>query len=205
MGPGWRARTNSAVEAEPERLARGAAGGDREAARALLTLLLPRIRNVARYLVRRDSETDDAVQEALIAVLRGLPTYRGEGTLVSWADRVTARAVFRHLRQTQRHPELTLVEPAAPPAAPCIADEYLLRRRAVAVLDALPSDQRHAVVLHHVLEMTVPEIARELNVSAETVRSRLRLARERLRARDLDVDDRPCGYGELLHGEGGHS
>ncbi|HOU94740.1 MAG TPA: sigma factor-like helix-turn-helix DNA-binding protein [Polyangiaceae bacterium] len=60
-------------------------------------------------------------------------------------------------------------------------DEYLRRRRLVRHLDALPLEQRHALVLHHVLELTVPEIARELATPEETVRSRLRLARLRLR------------------------
>jgi RNA polymerase sigma-70 factor (ECF subfamily) len=206
MGLAWRARMTPATEAEPERLARAAARGDQEAARALLTALLPRVRNLARYLVRRDSETDDAAQEALVAVLRGLPTYRGEGTIVSWADRVAARAVFRHLRQTRRHPELALVElPPAPASQTTLADEYLLRRRAVAILDALPTEQRHVVVLHHVLEMTVPEIARELEVPAETVRSRLRLARARLHDRGVEIDGDGDSGQDLPTDERGHA
>jgi RNA polymerase sigma-70 factor (ECF subfamily) len=66
-------------------------------------------------------------------------------------------------------------------------DEYADRRRAVAILDALPPEQRHAVVMHHVLGMSVPEIARELGIPAETVRSRLRLARTRLRDLGMNV------------------
>jgi RNA polymerase sigma-70 factor (ECF subfamily) len=66
-------------------------------------------------------------------------------------------------------------------------DEYLLRRWAVSVLDELPLPQRHAVVLHHLLDMTVPEIALELDLPRETVRSRLRLARARLRERGFEL------------------
>jgi RNA polymerase sigma-70 factor (ECF subfamily) len=48
-------------------------------------------------------------------------------------------------------------------------------------LDTLPFEQRHALVLHHVLEMSVPEVAEEMRAPIETVRSRLRLGRVRLR------------------------
>jgi RNA polymerase sigma-70 factor, ECF subfamily len=58
----------------------------------------------------------------------------------------------------------------------------------VAALDRLPEPQRHAMVLHHVLEMNVREIGLELGVSPETVRSRLRLARAKLRASGFVVD-----------------
>ncbi|MEM9490180.1 MAG: sigma factor, partial [Myxococcota bacterium] len=68
-----------------------AAAGDRQAMQAVLTELLPRARNLIRYLVRGDQEVDDIAQEALIALVRGIATYRGEGKLTSWADRVVAR------------------------------------------------------------------------------------------------------------------
>jgi RNA polymerase sigma-70 factor (ECF subfamily) len=187
-----RFRADPAHDFETERLGSLAARGDQQATRALISALLPRVRNVVRYLVRRDGDTDDAAQEALIAVLNGLPTYRGEGTIVSWVDRVTARTVFRYLERSRRQPDLSAVDLPSIPAV-AAADEYFVRRRAAAVLDALPIEQRHAVVLHHVLEMTVPEIARELGISSETVRSRLRLARGRLREAGVEVDseDRP--------------
>ncbi|MBC8133851.1 MAG: hypothetical protein H7X95_12780, partial [Deltaproteobacteria bacterium] len=106
-----------------------------------------------------------------------------------WVDRVVVRATFTFIRKRRR-------EPASAPSrvqlldfggadVTALPDEYLSRRRAIAVLDELPLDQRHALVLHHVLEMSVPEIAGQLEISPETVRSRLRLARTRLRARGI--------------------
>jgi len=68
-------------------------------------------------------------------------------------------------------------------------DEFLHRRQIIQMLDDLPLDQRHALVLHHVLDMTVPEVAEELGVPAETVRSRLRLAKNRLRTSGAPIVD----------------
>jgi RNA polymerase sigma-70 factor (ECF subfamily) len=156
--------------------------------------LLPRVRNLVRYLVRRDNDVEDITQEALVGIVKGLGTYRGEGTLASWADRVVARTTFAELRKRRAEPLLspfrersttdTLAE------RPLFGDEYLLRRWAVSVLDELPLPQRHAVVLHHLLDMTVPEISDELGVPRETVRSRLRLARTRLRTRGVQIGAR---------------
>jgi RNA polymerase sigma-70 factor (ECF subfamily) len=161
-----------------------AVAGDRAALVAVVTELLPRVRNLVRYLVRGDADVDDIAQEALVAILDGLPSHRGEGTLQAWADRVVARSTFASLRRARRASahvdggaDLAAVpDPGGPP------DEYAARRRAVALLDQIPEDQRRALVLHHVLGMSVQEIAGELSLPFETVRSRLRIGMGKLRA-----------------------
>lgn len=172
-----------AVAAAPDPRITAAQAGDKRAAAALLQKLLPRLRNLVRYLVRGDQHVDDIAQEALIAILRGLPTYRGDGSLESWADRITARTTIGWLRRERKHREREQESFAATDLltrseAP---DAYALRRQAVARLDALPYDQRHALVLHHVVGLSVPEVAAQLEVPLETIRSRLRLAQNKLR------------------------
>ena len=161
-----------------------AVAGDRRALESLVAEMLPRIRNLVRYLVRGDSEADDMAQEAMVAIVRGLPTYRGDGQLSSWADRVAVRETFACLRRVRKAraqvdagADLSAVpHPDGPP------DDYAERRRAVKLLDDLPDDQRHVLVLHHVLGLSVPEIADEVGAPFETVRSRLRLGMAKLRA-----------------------
>jgi len=170
---------------------RAAQAGDRAAAEALLGELLPRTRNLIRYLIRGDSEVDDIAQEALIAVLKGLPTYRGEGTFQSWADRVSVRVTFAYLGRVRaeraRHAgdegaHLHLVPD--PDGSP---DDYAVRRETARLLDRLPPDQRHALVLHHVLGMSVPEIAEELRLPFDTVKSRLRIGMDKLRGLSAEL------------------
>jgi RNA polymerase sigma-70 factor (ECF subfamily) len=163
-----------------------AARGDRRAAHALLVELLPRARNLVRYLVRGDRDVDDIAQDALVAVLRGLASYRGDGAFTAWVDRIVARATFAAIKTRRLHEanfqeidDVETFEVASNDADPL---EYLERRRIVAQLDRLPQEQRHALVLHHVLEMSVPEAAHALGIPEETFRSRLRLARTRMRS-----------------------
>jgi RNA polymerase sigma-70 factor (ECF subfamily) len=163
-----------------------AAQGDRAAAQALLQELLPRVRNLIRYLASGDRDVDDAAQLVLVQLVRSFHGYRGEGSLHAWADRITVRVALSHLRKRRNQerqvrelvPDLHAV--SADPEQP---DEYTLRREAVRWLDALPAEQREAVVLHHVVGLSAPELAEELGVPFETARSRLRLGMSKLRER----------------------
>ena len=184
------------VAGQPEQraLLADAARGDRQAAELLLRSLLPRVRNLVRYFVRGDAEVDDLAQESLVTILRGLGSYRGEGSVTSWTDRIVVRTVFAHLRRTRAR-EKVHVE-YAPDLVPLSSGEsaarFLVRRRAMRALDDLPVEQRDALVMHHVMGLSVREIADELQLAFETVRSRLRLGMARLRD-TLDADE--------LHGE----
>lgn len=176
-----------------------AQAGDKKAAAALLQKLLPRLRNLVRYLVRGDQHVDDIAQEALIAILRGLPTYRGEGTINSWADRITARAALAWLRRARktREREQEAFDPQSLQARSEAPDAYALRRQAVARLDVLPYDQRHALVLHHVVGLSVPEVAAQLDAPLETIRSRLRIAHHKLRELAAKESDKESGPSEV--------
>jgi RNA polymerase sigma-70 factor, ECF subfamily len=180
-------------------LAQAALSGGRPEAEQLFVRLLPRVRNLVRYLVRGDREVDDLSQEALVCVLKGLKTYRGDGPFRAWCDRVVARSVFA------RRKRLRLVELKEQPlpeeglAAPDPrADAYALRRQLALHLDALPEPQRVALVLHHVVGMTVSEVARELQAPEETVRSRLRLGLERLRSHWAPTETSPSNPTRLV-------
>ncbi len=160
-----------------------AQAGDRAAMEALLGELLPRMRNLVRYLIRGDQGVDDIVQDALLAVVRGLPGYRGDGQLHSWVDRIVARTTFASLRKSRKHEVASdaYTEPEQLGVTEPLDERYAARRRAVRLLDQLPAEQRHVLVLHHVLGMTMPEIAEQLDAPLETIRSRMRLGRNRLR------------------------
>ena len=159
--------------------------GDRQATEALLRSLLPRVRNVARALLRSDTEVDDVAQAVLLQVLRGLGSFRGEGSLASWVDRITIRSAIASSRQASVRREKQQVaaeQESVPPVQEQPPDDYLYKREVAELLDVVPDDQRQALVLHHVLGLSLPEVASEQRVSLETARSRVRLGMNRLRA-----------------------
>ncbi len=171
------------VSAEEPRI-QAAIAGRRDAAESLLADLLPRVRSLVRYSVHGDSEVDDIIQEAMIAILRGLPTYRGEGAFASWANRVVVRVTFaasKRARAERCQVDDDSAELAAMPSEEALPDDCLLHREVVELLEHLSDEQRRALLLHYVMGMSIPEMAEALEVPFETVRSRLRTGKAHLR------------------------
>lgn len=183
------------VPADDAELARLAAGGDRAALEELLGRVLPGIHAVCRRLCRDPLDAQDAAQDALIAVARGIPSFDGRAKLSTWVYRVTTNACHDELRRRRRRPEpadaagLETVStpddprdaPGADPEAEAIRAED--RRELAAALDSLPEDFRIAVVLRDVADLDYAAIADITAVPIGTVRSRI--ARGRARLADL--------------------
>jgi RNA polymerase sigma-70 factor (ECF subfamily) len=165
-----------------------AVAGDREAAQALLSELLPRVGNLVRYLIGRDADVEDITQRVLVEILRSLHTFRGDSQLATWSDRIAIRTTLSYTkrrrvvvaRQSDIAAELTMVQDKQGGDNP---EQVLARRQAVRALDELPEEQRAVVVLHHIVGMSVPELSEQLAIPFETVRSRLRLGVQKLRQR----------------------
>ena len=160
-----------------------AVSGDVGAAHALVLRVLPRVRNTIRYLIRGD-EVDDFTQDVLVTLLERLQSFRGDGRFEAWVDGITLRVTLRRLsklRADVRRFRGSALENLETHGSASQSPSYLARRRAGLALDQLPDTQRHALVMHHVLGMTVAEIARELDTPRETIRTRLRVAMGQLR------------------------
>ncbi len=68
-------------------------------------------------------------------------------------------------------------------------DEFTFKQKAkvlMQTLNALPADQKEAAILHFEKEMNVQEIAEVTNVKTETAKSRLRYAKNKLKAAILN-------------------
>lgn len=158
-----------------------ARAGDEEAMHQLVLKVLPRVRNGVRYLLRGD-HIEDVVQDVLVTVLQRLDSYQGSGRFEAWVDGVTLRVVLGRARQLRKH-ERRLAEVDAEEIALMRGNErYATSRQLIRALDQLPSAQREAVVAHHVFGLTAPELAEQLGLSRETVRSRIKVGMGLLRS-----------------------
>jgi RNA polymerase sigma factor (sigma-70 family) len=153
-----------------------AARGDADAQRQVARRLLRRVERVCRALLRNSEEALDARQLSMLEILKSAHTYRGEGTLEHWADRITVRTALRALaaeRRAQRAP--VDLEPGTTHAT---SDATLLARQ---YLDLISERQRRVVVLRHSLEYSIEEIAEMTGISKNAVKDRLLRARGALR------------------------
>jgi RNA polymerase sigma factor (sigma-70 family) len=171
-------------------LARAAAGGDVHATRRLLELVAPRVLGAARAVMgAAHPDLQDAAQLAFIGFIQALPSFRGECDPGQFAARIavrTAGAVKRRSRAQSLGRDASVDLDAIEAAAVDVASA---RRRAIVrgLLDELPEEQAEALALRVALGWSLKEIAEATSTPLNTVRSRLRLAKEALRRR-LDED-----------------
>jgi RNA polymerase sigma-70 factor (ECF subfamily) len=130
-------------------------------------------------------DADDACQEAMVKIVRSLPTFDGRSAFGTWAYRIATNAALDELRKRRRRPQLATVdddartEPQDPRAAgrvERVGDRLLLDQ----ALAQLPDELRAAVVLRDVADLDYAEIAEVLDVPVGTVKSRISRGRTAL-------------------------
>jgi len=180
-----------------------ARGGDPEAVARVVAELAPGVLRAVRALVGREHpEVEDLTQDVLLAVVASLPDFRGDSTLLHFAVRIAARKsvlVRRRRRsvadwlQTFWRAEHPLHEGPASAHEEARGDRQraLLRH----LLSELPDAQAEALMLRVVYGHSIEEIAAVTETPLNTVRSRLRLAKEALRRR-IEEEPRWAELGE---------
>jgi RNA polymerase sigma factor (sigma-70 family) len=157
---------------DPQNVA-AAQQGDALALDRLLDELAPYVRRLCARIA--PAATDDATQEALLAVFRGLPSLRAPEAIMTWVRSVTVRTAIRLARQ-HNHEVAADGTPidrnASSPEGLVDIDDALAR---------LPVSQRVVLVLRTREGLTEQEIAATLGIPAGTVKSRLHRARAAFR------------------------
>lgn len=175
-------------------LARAARAGDAIALRTLVVSVTPALLRAARgVLGALHPDIEDTAQEAALGFSRALADYREDSTVLHYATRIGVLSALAHRRRLRArgeglHQELDL---DAPSTCDSPADALLgaHRRRILRELcDELPSAQTEALLLHCMLGMSVEEVATASGAPQNTIKSRLRLAKEALRSR-IEADD----------------
>jgi RNA polymerase sigma-70 factor, ECF subfamily len=172
-------------------LAKRASRGERVAIRHLLEAITPQLFNVVRSVVGNVGvDAEDVTQEVLVAVVHAMPAFRAECTVLHYATRIAVRtalaarrrALSGDLRLEQMQRDTAVTDP--PPPSP--GDEVLSARRRDLVrslLDELPDAQANAFAMRILLGYSMQEVATTSGAPLNTVRSRIRLAKEALRRR----------------------
>ncbi len=189
--PGSSGRGPACLEPPSELVAR-ARTGDPVALRRVLTAVLPVVaRACRRVLGDGHPDLDDVAQQALTGFVQRLRFFRGDSSLAHFAERIAVYRALSWRRDAGVRRRVTITVPAdeldaAPDRRPG-PDAELAASRVRALLlramDALPPAQAEALALHFLFDHTVAEIAAMAECPEETVRSRLRLGKQALRAR----------------------
>lgn len=168
-----------------ELLSRIATEQDRTAFAEVFAFYAPRVK---AYLIRGGASAaaaEELMQEAMVSVWRRAgsfdPAKAAASTWIFTIARNLRIDAFRRDQRSSREPD----EADLAPAASQPADELLAREQEAAiartVLAQLPLDQQTVIRMTYYEDKSNAEIAAELNLPLGTVKSRIRLALERLR------------------------
>jgi RNA polymerase sigma factor (sigma-70 family) len=156
--------------------------------------------SVALRITGSPADADDLTSESFLSAYRALRTY-GPSRILSLKSRPWLLAILHNawrnaVRTASRRPEqIPVAEPPETRAADSVEERVELRetRKELALLlGMLPPSQREAVVLRHVVDLPVAEIAAVMGMPEGTVKSHASRGLRRLR--DLyDGMTVPCG------------
>jgi RNA polymerase sigma-70 factor (ECF subfamily) len=133
------------------------------------------------------AKAEDAVQDAFVTAIRKRRQLSGVTNPEAWVRTVAVNQVrggWRHAAVVRRYG----VKVPGPQAAVEVGPDHVALVTALAQLER---EQREVVVLHHLADLGIADIAAELGVPVGTVKSRLSRGRSRLAELLDDRIDRP--------------
>jgi RNA polymerase sigma-70 factor (ECF subfamily) len=140
--------------------------------------------NTLKRLGIPDRDVEDVAHDVFLTVYRRFDDFDSTRPVRPWLFGIAFRTASRY-RELARNQREVMDDEHDPPDERPAADEQLVAHQARQVLhralDTVDLDQRAAFVMHDIDGFSVPEIATALSIPLNTVYSRLRLARERVK------------------------
>jgi RNA polymerase sigma-70 factor (ECF subfamily) len=180
---------------EQELMARIRAG-DKTACDECIREHSPGVYRLAMRLMRDAAEAEDVVQETFLSAFKAIDRFDGRSGLQTWLYRIAYNAALMRLRRRRPDsvPMEELIEPEEGAPVPralvdwcCLPEQELERAEVRAEIERaireLPPKLRAVFVMRELEEFSTAGAAASLGVSEETVKTRLRRARLRLKER----------------------
>ncbi len=145
----------------------------------------PVVWRTLRRLGLSETQAEDGAQDVFLVVHRRLGDFEGRSTMSTWLIGIALRVAQQHRRKGARssleEPSVFERLPSAGRGPEADVDAVRARETLYRLLGELKEPLRDAFVLLELEELSGREAAELLGISENTVYSRLRLARERLR------------------------
>lgn len=191
--------------------------GEREALDALLRRHYPAVVQRCRRVLNNDADANDAAQNALVGIAKGISRFDGTSSFTTWLYRVATNAALDEVRRRNRRPEprmfgndalghddagssRTFVAPTAIDPKAAERFESIVDRDAInEALEKIPKEFRAPLVLRDLCGLDYAEIAEVLSIPPGTVRSRIARGRANLAPhlqRSLGEPNDPSSYGD---------
>ncbi|MCP4286460.1 MAG: RNA polymerase sigma factor [Gammaproteobacteria bacterium] len=142
-----------------------------------------------RYLenyVGDQTVAEDLLQETLLKISKGLPSFAGRSSIKTWAFAIAYRVGVDYFRAPQRRAKIVELDEEEEQIDNARAvDENLIAGQMndciKGVIDSLPGTYRAALVLSDIEQLTAKQTAEILGCSLENAKIRIHRARKRLK------------------------
>jgi len=158
--------------------------GDADAFEMIYKTYSAFVYNCGRRIVQSSEDAEELTQEVFLKVYYELKNFRYESSLKTWIYRVTVNMAINFAKKKSRHSNREVIYNEAD--APVDGDVRISSERehqkhlADRLLGMLSPDQRAVVTLRSIEGLSYDEIAETLKINLNTVRTRLKRAREKM-------------------------
>ncbi|MCP3976798.1 MAG: sigma-70 family RNA polymerase sigma factor [bacterium] len=135
----------------------------------------------AMRIVRNPVLAQDVAQDAFVRAYKALPDFRGQAAVRSWLYRIATNLALNAVQRRKEYPADTLPESPTDvgPEREAMRDEMAAHLRSA--IEELPTDLKEPLVMREYGCLSYQEIADELGLPLNTVRTRILRARRALR------------------------
>ncbi len=163
-----------------------AASGDMAAFEDIYKQFSSTVYTISLGVTRNRQDAEEATQDVFVKVFRGLKNFRFGSSFGTWLYRITMNTAINIHRKHARRGVTSLSYDELKDtrtAAPAIQHEEVERqdaapRRVSAILDNISPEHRSCIMLREIEGLDYREMAGALSIPLNTVRSRLKRARE---------------------------
>ena len=188
------------MEQTMKTLIEAAQEGDQQAIAQLYEKTSKKAYYLAKQLLKDEDTAQDILQDSYVKVFANLHMLRQPENFQGWLDTIVVNKSKDYLRKkkpmlfsqlsSEEEPDQELdFEDERGTFRPEAQVDYRETKRLVqAMIDALPEEQRMAVVLRYLEDMPVKLIAQIMECSEGTVKSRLNYGRKAIKAQVLELE-----------------
>ena len=165
-----------------------AGGGDMRAFGTIYQRAAGFVYSLAFRVTNRKHDAEEVVQDVFLKIHKHLRNFKFESSFKTWLYRITVNTALNTAKKRSRVTTREVEEVFEDPATVTQADARKgleaeeVEKRLQAFLEQLNPDQRACIVLREIEALNYQEIAENLGININTVRSRLKRAREALMA-----------------------
>jgi len=174
----------SVTHLEDLEIATACQAGQLQGYERLYSLHGKRMKSIARNLLGTTSDAEDAVQETFLKIQRGIGTFRGQSSFVTWSFRVLINTCYDVRRSRMRKKEVTSegTEESPMPEQRAPASHPSLKLALERALAKLTDHQREVFLLYEVEGFRHAEVAGVLDITETASKNTLFQAKKNLRA-----------------------